>query len=314
MKIVKDISEIALCNSIVTVGNFDGVHAGHKEIFRRVKQSAAKVGGSSVVVTFVPHPLKVLASRNSPKLITTYTEKETLIEVSGIEYLVEINFDRQFAATSARDFVAEILVGKLGMKKLFIGYDYVFGHNRQGNVALLAHLGKEFSFEVEELQPISHGETIFSSTAIRNMIAEGDVKNVVPLLGRHFSVRGTVIHGRHRGKGLGFPTANLATDKELLPKDGVYAVKVKIEGLFYDGACNIGTNPTFNDQALAIEVFLFDFEGDLYGKEVVICFIDRIRDEKVFSDASSLQQAIADDIRECRDILDRASVIEYIKD
>lgn len=313
MRIIKDLSQIKepLTNAVVTVGNFDGVHLGHREIFRRVKKAAADSGGVSVVVTFIPHPLKVLAPQKSPQLINTYAEKETLIEASGIDYLVEIAFDHRFASTTARDFVANILVGKLGMSKLIIGYDYAFGRNREGNVSLLTLLGDEFSFKVEELKPISNGSTIFSSTAIRKMIASGDVKGVVPLLGRHFSVGGTVVHGHNRGKGLGFPTANLETEKELLPKDGVYAVKVKVDEVFYAGACNIGTNPTFKNHALSFEVFLFDFEGDLYRKEIRVYFIDRIRDEKSFADVSSLQQAIADDIQRCRDILSKAFVIEY---
>ncbi|WP_243371834.1 bifunctional riboflavin kinase/FAD synthetase [Geotalea sp. SG265] len=313
MRIIKDLAEITepLRNAVVTVGNFDGVHLGHREIFRRVKSTAADSGGVSVVVTFIPHPLKVLAPEKSPRLINTYAEKETLIEACGLDYLVEIPFDRRFAAMPARDFVAEVLVGKLGMKTLIIGYDYAFGRNREGNVSLLTLLGDEFSFKVEELKPISNGSTVFSSTAIRKMIAAGDVKGVVPLLGRHFSVGGTVVHGHHRGKGLGFPTANLETEKELLPKDGVYAVKVKVDDVFYDGACNIGTNPTFRDEGLSVEVFLFDFEGDIYCKGVRAYFIDRVRDEKTFADVTALQQAIADDIQRCRDILSKAFVIEY---
>jgi riboflavin kinase/FMN adenylyltransferase len=313
MEIIKDLREISqpLRNPVVTIGNFDGVHLGHREIFRLVKRGAAEADGVSVVVTFVPHPLKVLAPERSPLLINTYVEKETLIEASGIDYLVEIGFDREFAGTTARDFVVNILVGKIGMKKLIIGYDYAFGRNREGNVSLLARLGEEFSFQVEELAPISNGTTIFSSTAIRRMIASGDVKGVVPLLGRHFSVGGIIVHGHHRGKGLGFPTANLETEKELLPKDGVYAVKAKVDNKFYSGACNIGTNPTFNNRSLTVEVFLFDFEGDLYQKEIRVYFIDRIRDEESFEDVAALQRAIADDIQRCHDILDSAFVIEY---
>lgn len=313
MEIIKDLKDITqpLKNPVVTIGNFDGVHLGHREIFRLVKRSAAELDGVSVVVTFVPHPLKVLAPEKSPSLINTYAEKETLIEASGIDYLVEICFDKEFATTSARDFVTNVLVGKIGIRKLIIGYDYAFGRNREGNFSLLARLGDEFSFKVEELAPINNGTTIFSSTAIRRMIASGDVKGVVPLLGRHFSVGGTVVHGHHRGKGLGFPTANLETEKELLPKDGVYAVKVKVDNKFYSGACNIGTNPTFNNRSLTVEVFLFDFEGDLYQKDIRVYFIDRVRDERTFADVASLQQAIADDIRRCHEILSKAFVIEY---
>lgn len=313
MIIFKNLSDISekLPNAVVTIGNFDGVHLGHREIFRRVKQLAAELGGVSVVVTFVPHPLKVLAPEKSPLLINTYAEKETLIEASGIDYLIEIPFDEKFAAITAREFVGTVLVEKIGVNKLVIGYDYAFGRNREGDVALLRQLGEELSFKVEVLEPISNGRTIFSSSLIRTMMMNGDVKGVVSLLGRHFSLGGTVVHGHHRGKGLGFPTANIETDKELLPKDGVYAVKVKIDDVLYDGACNIGSNPTFKDERLAIEVFLFDFEGDLYGKDARLYFIDRIRGELTFPDVPSLQKAIAKDIERCREILRDAAIIEY---
>ncbi len=313
MIIFKDLSNIVekLPNAVVTIGNFDGVHLGHREIFRRVKKSAAELGGVSVVVTFVPHPLKVLAPEKSPLLINTYEEKETLIEASGIDYLIEIPFNMKFAALTAGEFVKTVLVEKIGVRKLVIGYDYAFGRDREGDVALLSRLGEEFSYEVEVLEPIHDGKIVFSSTSVRTMIMNGDVKGVIPLLGRHFSLGGTVVHGHHRGKGLGFPTANIETDKELLPKEGVYAVKVKIDDVLYDGACNIGNNPTFKDERLAVEVFLFDFDGDLYGREVRLYFIDRVRGEQTFPDIPSLQRAIAEDIGRCREILGDAAVIEY---
>jgi riboflavin kinase/FMN adenylyltransferase len=313
MIIYKNLSDIRekLPNAVVTIGNFDGVHLGHREIFRRVKQAAAELGGVSVVVTFVPHPLKVLAPGKSPQLINTYAEKELLIEASGIDYLIEIPFDEEFAAISAREFVRAVLVDRIGVKKLVIGYDYAFGRNREGDVALLRRLGDEFSFNVEVLEPISIGSIVFSSTTIRTMIKAGNVKGIVPLLGRHFSLGGTVIHGHHRGKDLGFPTANLETDKELLPKEGVYAVKVKVDDVLYDGACNIGTNPTFNDDKLAVETYLFDFKGDIYGKNVRLYFIDRLRGERTFADIPSLQKAIERDIDRCREILKDTAIIEY---
>jgi riboflavin kinase / FMN adenylyltransferase len=313
MIIYKNLSDIRekLPNAVVTIGNFDGVHLGHREIFRRVKQAAAELGGVSVVVTFVPHPLKVLAPEKSPLLINTYAEKELLIEASGIDYLIEIPFDEQFAGISAREFVGTVLAGKIGVKTLVIGYDYAFGRNREGDVSLLRRLGDEFSFNVEVLEPISTGSTVFSSTTIRTMIKAGNVKGVVPLLGRHFSLGGTVIHGHHRGKGLGFPTANLETDKELLPKEGVYAVKVKVDDVLYDGACNIGTNPTFHDDKLAVEAYFFDFDGDIYGKNVRLYFIDRLRGERTFADIPSLQKAIESDIDRCREILKDTAIIEY---
>jgi riboflavin kinase/FMN adenylyltransferase len=253
----------------------------------------------------------VLPSGKDLRLISTYEEKELLLEASGIDYLVVIPFTEQFAALTARKFVSEILVGSIGIKKLIVGYDYAFGRKREGNIRLLRQLGKEYGFAVETLEPIWDGKTIFSSTNIRKMIEEGNVRDVVAPLGRHFSIVGKVVHGHHRGKLLGFPTANLHTEKELIPKNGVYAVKVKIDQEMYNGACNIGPNPTFSGVAIAIEIFIFDFTGDLYEKEMRVYFIQRIRDEMKFPDATALQTAIEADVALCREILKDASIIEY---
>jgi riboflavin kinase/FMN adenylyltransferase len=305
MKIIRKLDEIheKLPDPVVTIGNFDGVHLGHREIFRRVKESAAEVGGVSVAITFFPHPLKVVAPDRNFKLITTYPQKEALIASSGIDYLISIPFSRDFAGISAEEFVRDILVGRIGVKKIIIGYDYAFGRNREGNVEMLRRLGEELGFSVEMLEQIGNGGTPFSSSMVRSLIENGDVQGVVPFLGRYFSVGGKVVHGLQRGKELGFPTANLLPDEELLPKSGVYAVKVCCAGRIRDGACNIGFNPTFNNGTLTVEVHLLDFEGDLYGRELRIYFVSRIRDERTFSDVSELRKAIEKDVADCREIL-----------
>lgn len=313
MKIFRSLEEIAapFAGSAVTIGNFDGVHLGHREIFRRVKAAAAAIGGNSVIVTFAPHPMKVLAPEKSPLLINTYAEKELLIEVSGIDYLVVIPFTKEFAATTASEFARDVLVGKIGMKRLIIGYDYAFGRNREGNAEFLRQAGRELGFEVEVLEPLGNGATVYSSSLIRAMIAEGRVAEVVSLLGRHYSLAGKVVHGHSRGRGLGFPTANLETEKELVPRNGVYAVKVRIDETVWDGACNIGDNPTFGDAGRSIEIFLFDFEGDLYGREMRVYFVERLRDERKFADADFLVRQIAEDVARCRGILRDTTIIEY---
>jgi len=313
MHIFRSIEEITakLPNPVATIGNFDGVHLGHREIFRRVKREAAVLGGVSLVITFVPHPIKMLGLRKEFRLINTYAEKELLLEASGVDYLLTIPFTAEFAAIGAEQFVRDILVGTIGIRKLIIGYDYAFGKDREGDVAMLRRLGDELGFAVEVLDPIASGGLVYSSTAVRRMVAEGDVRGVVRLIGRHFSIGGTVVHGRQRGKGLGFPTANLRTDKELIPKPGVYAVKVKVEDATYDGACNIGDNPTFGNGSLSIEVFIFDFDGDIYGREVRLYFVDRIRDEVTFPNPEALQVAIARDVARCREILRDVAIIEY---
>jgi len=306
-----------LLNAVVTIGNFDGVHLGHREIFRKLKSSAREIGGVSVVITFDPHPLKVVPSTRTVALINTLDEKITLIEASGIDYLLIINFDPDFAAMSATDFVERILVGKIGLKRLIIGYDYAFGKQREGNVSLLKKLGLRFTFDVEELLPISDGSIIYSSSLIREMIADGAVAEVIRYLGRNFSIAGRVVHGANRGKSLGFPTANIATDKELIPADGVYAVKVKIEDRLYDAACNIGFNPTFDSVKKTIEVFIFDLNEDLYGKEIRVYFFERLRSEQRFDSINELAAAITADVARCRKILASTQLVvyrEYLED
>jgi riboflavin kinase/FMN adenylyltransferase len=300
-----------IADAVVTVGNFDGVHRGHREIFRRVRSVAAELGGSSVVVTFVPHPLKVLAPERDFRLITTYTEKERLIGESGVDYLVTLPFTREFAAISAERFVRDILAGDIAMKRFIIGYDYAFGRNREGDVHLLRRLGAELGFGVDVLDQIGDGKTAFSSSTIRDRISRGDVRGVVPLLGRHFSVGGLVVHGFHRGRGIGFPTANIQVEEELLPLPGVYAVKVEGDGWLRDGACNVGDNPTFHAAKVTVEAHLLDFEGDLYGKRLRVHFIDRIRDEKEFQDIRALTEAIRGDVSRCRHVLRDAVLAIY---
>jgi riboflavin kinase/FMN adenylyltransferase len=300
-----------LSNPVVTIGNFDGVHLGHREIFRKLKKVAAEIGGVSVVITFDPHPLKMIPAGKSVTLINTLEEKITLIEASGIDYLIIIPFDAAFAAISAADFVERILVQSIGLKHLIIGYDYAFGRNREGDVSLLKRLGERFSFVVEELQPIAGGSVIYSSSLIRKMITDGAVAEVIGFLGRNFSLAGRVVHGHNRGKSLGFPTANIETDKELIPADGVYAVKVKVADRLYDAACNIGVNPTFTPGSRSIEVFLFDFAGELYGQDIRVYFFERLRGEERFASPPQLAAAIARDVARCREILAATQLVVY---
>ncbi|GFO57149.1 riboflavin biosynthesis protein [Geomonas sp. Red276] len=305
MIIFRNLSEVKekLRHPAVTIGNFDGVHLGHREIFRRLTEKARAQGGVSVVITFTPHPMQVVSPGTGVKLITTTTEKEALIAAAGIDYLLEIPFDWNFASIPATQFVEEILVGTLGMESMVIGYDYAFGRGREGDVNLLRSLGERHGYTVDLLEPISNGTTIYSSTAVRNMVGAGDVKGVLSVLGRHYAVTGTVIHGDQRGRLLGFPTANLCVQKDLLPAAGVYAVRVAVGHDHFNGACNIGTNPTFDGHRLSLEVFLFDFDGDLYGREVTLTFIERLRGEMRFPNVDALKEAIARDVARCRAIL-----------
>ncbi len=295
----------------MTIGNFDGIHLGHREIFRRVVASARRIGGTSVVFTFVPHPLKVLAPEKAPRLINTTEEKERLIEASCIDVLVAAPFTREFAALPAGSFVKEILVDRIGLRRLVVGYDYAFGRGREGNVDFLRARGRELGFEVEVLGPIRQGGEVYSSTGIRQQVEAGEVREVVRSLGRHYSLEGVVVHGAKRGKGLGFPTANLVPDKDLLPRAGVYAVKVRRGETLLDGVANIGSNPTFDGRETGVEVHLLDFAGDLYGERLRVYFLERLRDELRFAGPGELKAAIAADVERARPLLAAARLVEY---
>jgi riboflavin kinase/FMN adenylyltransferase len=297
---------------VVTIGNFDGVHLGHREIFREVVRDARASGGTSVVFTFVPHPRKVLdPARRAPRQINTDAEKERLIEASCIDVLICAPFTRETAALSAEQFVRDVLVGRLGTRHLVIGYDYAFGKDRQGNADYLRRQGEELGFTVQVLGPVSTDGVVYSSTRIREMILAGEVAEVVGLLGRHFNLEGKVVHGAKRGKKLGFPTANLATEKELLPRPGVYAVKARYRERMLDGVVNIGCNPTFGAENTSVEVHLLDFQGDLYGETLRVYFLARLRDEMRFPSPAELVRAITDDIERARTVLSTTQVIEY---
>lgn len=313
MRIVRDLSELStpLENTVVTTGNFDGVHLGHREIFRKVVAEAHRIGGTSVVFTFVPHPLKVLDPQRAPRLINSYAEKERLIEASCIDVLVCAPFTREFARLSAQRFVEDILVGKLGVRHIIVGYDYAFGRHREGDLSFLRRKGRESGFSVEGLQPITDDHTAYSSTRIRQMLMDGEVAEVVRFLGRHYTLEGHVIGGEGRGKTIGFPTANLDTEKDLLPKPGVYAVKVRRGESLLDGVVNIGCNPTFCVEGTSVEVHLFDFSEDIYGEKLRLYFIERLRDEMPFPSVEALVQAISADVKKARRVLRDSRVIEY---
>ncbi|PNU19198.1 riboflavin biosynthesis protein RibF [Geothermobacter hydrogeniphilus] len=313
MRIIRQLDECCppLERGVVTIGNFDGVHLGHREIFRRVVRRARELNGLATVLTFVPHPLKVLTPERAPRLLNTYAEKERLIAASCIDVLAAIPFDCEMAEMPPEDFVREILVGRLGICHLIVGYDYAFGRNREGDVDFLRRAGKQAGFTVEMLEPIRRGEEVFSSTLVRRRLAAGDVAGTVALLGRHFNLEGRVIHGASRGRSLGFPTANLLTDKEVLPRPGVYAVKVRLDERIFDGVMNIGFNPTFGTERISLEVHLLDFSADIYDRSLRVYFVERLREEMVFSSVDDLIVQIRRDVDRARQLLAGREVIVY---
>lgn len=313
MQVIRDLKDLSRipAGAVATIGNFDGVHLGHREIFRRIVAEAKERNCPSMVISFIPHPMKVIDPEKAPRLLNTYSEKERLIAASCIDLLVEIPFDTVIAEMSPADFVRSILVDKLRITHLVVGYDYSFGRGRAGNAELLSAIGKEQGFSVEKVGPVLRDAEISSSTLVRKLLSAGDVVAVVGPLGRHFTLEGRVVRGVGRGKGLGFPTANLLTEKEILPRPGVYAVKVRYREHLYDGVMNIGFNPTFGTERISLEVHLLDFSADIYDETLRVYFIQRLRDEKVFDSLDHLIAAIRGDIERAREILLQSKLVVY---
>lgn len=309
MRLIQDLAEITtpFPNAVITIGNFDGVHIGHQALFYEVIERAHAIRGTSIAMTFEPHPLRVLKTDHAPPLITLFEQKAELIERSGIDVLICIPFTRRFAAMTARDFVGGILVGKIGMKVIVLGEDYAFGKNREGNVALLQEMAPEFDFEVVVTTLVRTVQGIpqrISSTAVRELVQAGEMQQVCKMLGRNFQLRGTVIRGRDRGgKLLGYPTANLEVQNELRPKTGIYAVTVETRFGHHLGVANIGYSPTFADHQYTVEVHILDFHETLYGEKIRVNFVKRLRDEEKFPSLDALKRRIAADIEEARRIL-----------
>lgn len=293
--------------SVVTIGNFDGVHRGHAEIFAHLKRKSCGRGLPSVVVTFEPHPLKVLAPESAPLLITTFEQKAALIEEAGIDYLVVVPFSKEFSRLSASDFVLKILCTPLGMKHIIIGHDYAFGRGREGSFKTLENLGVLNGFTLEDLPPIGEDGVIFSSSLVRSAVADGDMDTAARILGRYYRISGTVVHGREIGQALGFPTVNISTANELLPPDGVYAVMATVDGQLVKGACNIGFNPTFGGETRTIEVFLLDYSGQIYDHRIEVHFVQRLRSVQKFPDVAALKSAISRDVANTRIILEKVN-------
>ncbi|MBN1615423.1 MAG: bifunctional riboflavin kinase/FAD synthetase [Deltaproteobacteria bacterium] len=306
MKIIKGIDRIPseLKNAVVTIGNFDGIHLGHRLIFEQVIAEARSQKVKAVVISFDPHPKMLLHPERKPfYLITSLEEKIRLLDEIGIDALILIPFSLEFSKTTAEAFVGGILWEKLHIRKIFIGHDYTFGRGKEGNEAFLVQQGKKLGFDVDVINAFTINGGIVSSTRIRNAILDGDVKTADAMLGRPYNLSGPVVEGHRRGAGLGFPTANIDPEKVLVPARGVYAVLAEVDGKRYQGVLNIGYNPTFADEKRSVEVHLLDFEGDLYGKTLEVLFVERIRDEVKFDGPDKLVAQIRQDIDKARIIL-----------
>jgi riboflavin kinase/FMN adenylyltransferase len=294
-------------NAVVTLGNFDGVHLGHQKIFKHLILRARDLGGQSIVYTFQPHPIQILHPNRAFPLITSYEDRAELIEACGVDVLICAPFDRAFARQSASEFVETVLHHGLEVREILVGYDYAFGRGREGNTVFLQQMGEELGFRVQVVSPVMMDGGRVSSRKIRNAVEEGDIASTNRMLGREFTLIGTVQPGHHRGKKLGYPTANLALQGELIPRLGVYAVRVHLPDNPdpWSGMANLGMNPTFGEKQLSFEVHIFDFQGDVYGKEIRVALVERLRNEQRFDSPQTLVEQMRRDEQMARSLLAR---------
>lgn len=286
-------------NTVVTVGTFDGVHEGHRALMETVVKKAQQRNARSVVVTFDPHPRTIIGSnKKSIRLLTSLKERAEILESIGVDVLCVIPFNRDFSLLSSEEFVKDEIYKKIGISEFVIGYDHHFGKDRSGTIDTLEKLGPELGFDVLVVSKREMGELTISSTVIRNAIQEeGDMQKAAKLLGRPYILNGLVIHGDERGRKIGFPTANLQAEElnKVVPKNGIYAVLVRVDGVWFKGMMNIGIRPTFNGETKSLEVNIFNFSDSIYGKTVQVRFFDRIRDEKRFNSVDELKAQLAMD-------------------
>jgi riboflavin kinase / FMN adenylyltransferase len=294
-------------NPVLTIGNYDGLHLGHRRIMERIQEKARDLNGTSMLMTFHPHPLTILRPDKCIGLITPLHVKKRLIEEAGIDVLIIIPFTDEFRRLTAEAFVDKLLVQKLGIKGLIVGYDFKFGKEGKGNVEYLASLSTEYRFFFEIQGAITLDGEKVGSNRIRKMIREGDVGKAALHLGRPYMVEGTVAKGDGRGRTIGFPTINLKTEFPLIPKGGVYITHVNVEGKRYPAVTNIGYNPTFNGQSLTIEAYILDFSGNLYGQDISLYFLQRVRDEVRCNSVDELKERIWNDVDTAREYFNKAN-------
>src|SRR5437868_9893406 len=302
-----DAPQVAHFNgAVAAIGNFDGVHRGHRAVIDLAVARAAAVGGPAIAITFEPHPRKVLRPSDPVFRLTDERSKLRLLAATGLSGALVLTFDANFAALTAKQFVARILVGRLGIRGATIGFDFHFGHERGGSPKFLAEQGERYGFSVETAPPLEDEGRPVSSSSIRAALADGRVVEAAELLGYPWFAAGPVVSGDKRGRDLGFPTANIALDPDCGLKHGIYAVRVGIGGLIRDGVASFGTRPTFDDGAPLLEVHVFDFSGDLYGSPRDVAFIGWIRAEAKFDSAAALVRRMDEDGRLARAALARA--------
>lgn len=297
MEIIRDLSVYKETKPmVISLGMFDGVHRGHLEVLEKVKNIAKEKGYISGVFSFWPHPRKVLEPDFNLHQLTILEEKIKFLEKQNIDLLILQKFDEEFRNLSAEDFIEQILVKKLNVKYIIVGYDHHFGKNKAGNFEVLKSMGEKFNFEVEQVDGLSHLQQKISSTKIRNLLKEGNIQEANDMLGYSYSVSGEVVHGKKIGRTIGYPTANINVDEtKLLPKKGAYIVEVWLKGNFYKGMLSVGTNPTVGGERLTVEVYILDFKGDIYGENITIKFREFLHEEIKFESLEKLMEQLDKD-------------------
>jgi riboflavin kinase/FMN adenylyltransferase len=294
---------------VLALGNFDGLHRGHMKIIDRVRRRAGERGGTPAAMTFDPHPPRVVRPDKAPALLMTKEQRIEALARSGMQGLAIVRFTPELSRWDPETFVRTVLVEWLRVAEVWVGANFLFGHNREGNFSVLRSLGARYGFRAEKIDPVRYKDFVVSSTRIRRLVSEGRVDEAGALLGHHYFVDGVVVRGAGRGRELGFPTANLKTENELPPPPGVYATTVTIDDIVHASVTNIGTRPTFGDvTAPVIEVHVFDYTRDLYDRDVRLSFLQRLRDERAFPDVDALRAQIDADCRAARRLFGRISL------
>jgi riboflavin kinase / FMN adenylyltransferase len=311
MKAFSDIEDqqLSMIGSVVTLGNFDGIHLGHQALLRHTVEEAKRLGYPSIVLTFEPHPLKVLAPERAPRLLLTYQDKLDLFQAYGVDIVIAQRFDRQFASITAEDFVRRFLVGRLRTKKLWVGRDLRFGQGRKAGTEDLMRVAPEVGFQVGVVEPILSNGVRISSSRIRELVEAGGVDEVQPMLGRYHFVSGRVVTGAGRGRKLGFPTANILSQTEVVPSNGIYATLIEVKNRRWLSVSSIGVNPTFGDGPRTLESFIFDLKTDIYGESVKLSFVKRIRDEQKFATVEDLIAQMHGDVDQAKAIFKRLRLV-----
>jgi riboflavin kinase/FMN adenylyltransferase len=304
-----DLRPIAWRSPVLALGNFDGLHRGHVKIIERIQRGAGERGGTSVVLTFDPHPPRVLRPDKAPPLLMTKAQKLDALARAGVQGAAVVRFTREMSQWEPDKFVKTVLVDWLRVAEVWVGADFLFGRERSGNFTLLRSLGAQHGFRAEKIDPVRYKEFIVSSTRIRRLVSEGRVDEAGALLGHHYAIDGTVVEGAKRGREIGFPTANLSTANDLLPPHGVYATTLAIDGALHPSVTNVGQRPTIGDDLhTTIETHIMGGSFELYGRNLRLAFVQRLRDERKFPDIEALQEQIAADVRRATRLFDRLSI------